>query len=630
MTSGCALSLMMISIWTGWNLLKGRVCGYAVFNIRLAKDHCSSSCSTYYSPKRNSDPVSTLYASTIEDLIAAAFSPTADGQLKSKKLAPSKDIPKARDNSPLQASIYRSERRGSSSKFGSFNELKDRKEAKTDQRSSSSSRLSYKMLEELSREKYPLQRPSEFIYGRASLSTPKIAQDTEIKAAGGGQRVGQNINSITSLNNIVNSTAGGVKRISNSTSIKEMNINLLIVKYSPKQIAQLLETYKSQYHELRIKTSFVVPKDKAWPKWSHGLQLGQYCARIKYAESIRGKISKEHPVLYQALNDVGFLWKHSDYMSEKTFQALLAYKALHGNLAVPATFVVPSNAADWDPKFWGMSLGRIVQGIRHDNYYPELVARLVENGFDMEAQKRGKNYTVVENALLVYKQQFGNLNINGSFVVAEDDERYPKEMRGSALATVVKSIRNNGAYAEHKERLVELGFDFDSKVGRIPDILTALTCYRSAYPKAKFIPHGYVVPHNITTFPNRMWGMKLGLMYTNIRHRGDFKDLKKKIELMGYDLSTNKRPSFDTALEALRCYKLVNPDDTRVPKSYVVAKKSKAFPEHTWGLKLGLIFHNMATKGTYKKQKQKVLDLGFSLPVHSSGSHDNSESSIGQ
>jgi hypothetical protein len=72
-------------------------------------------------------------------------------------------------------------------------------------------------------------------------------------------------------------------------------------------------------------------------------------------------------------------------------------------------------------------------------------------------------FNVIYSALEVYKLTHGDLLVPQKFVVPEGDVRFPVETWGMKLGGFVNSIRNRGAYSEHKVKLEELGFVFKKK-----------------------------------------------------------------------------------------------------------------------------------------------------------------------
>ena len=73
------------------------------------------------------------------------------------------------------------------------------------------------------------------------------------------------------------------------------------------------------------------------------------------------------------------------------------------------------------------------------------------------------------------------------------------------------------------------------------------------------IPKSFTIPENIT-YPEELWGMKLGLKTSNFIYRGDFEGHRDKIEEIG--LSSGKmgfdKRHWEFIFTALQTYKQIN------------------------------------------------------------------------
>jgi hypothetical protein len=70
------------------------------------------------------------------------------------------------------------------------------------------------------------------------------------------------------------------------------------------------------------------------------------------------------------------------------YSALEAYMAVHGNLLVPARFVVPQDDVNYPSEAWGMKLGGNVSTIRSKGAYSEHKVKLEELGFVFKTNKK--------------------------------------------------------------------------------------------------------------------------------------------------------------------------------------------------------------------------------------------------
>ena len=138
---------------------------------------------------------------------------------------------------------------------------------------------------------------------------------------------------------------------------------------------------------------------------------------------------------FEQLEAMGFVWFRSEWAWEKQIvPGLVAYKAIHGNLEVPYSFVVPASEG-WPERLHGFRLGNAVHSIRsrqsHVEDDPERRQWLDNMGFvwdDLERQ-----WEVAKEALATYKQLHGDLEVPWRFVVPESKE-WPEEMWGTREA----------------------------------------------------------------------------------------------------------------------------------------------------------------------------------------------------
>eukprot|EP01038_Epipyxis_sp_PR26KG_P015300 gene15300-20611_t len=153
------------------------------------------------------------------------------------------------------------------------------------------------------------------------------------------------------------------------------------------------------YYKNNIDEDLIVPPDFTFPEYDEntnnipielsGLKLGFYVQSIKSED----KLVFGHADRVQRLNSIGFPWEessraaHSKKRFENIYLGMVTYKELYGDLFVPQSFTVPSEAP-WDESTWGLKLGARVNAIRTQgtfiNSYPERRDRLDKLGFSWE------------------------------------------------------------------------------------------------------------------------------------------------------------------------------------------------------------------------------------------------------
>jgi Fe2+ transport system protein FeoA len=217
-----------------------------------------------------------------------------------------------------------------------------------------------------------------------------------------------------------------------------------------------LKAYKATHGDLLIPHKFVVPEgDVRFPVDTWGMKLGQNLMSIRCIGTFA-----EHRVKLEELG-VNFeveKIQHYDFLTH-IYPALEAYKAVHGNLLVPYSFVVSEGDANYPADTWGMNLGILVCTIRNNGDHLKYKERLTALGFVYESVS-DVQFDVIYSALQAYKAVHDNLLVPRKFIVPQDDVRFPADTWGMKLGHNVKNIRARGDYSEHRAKLEELGFVF--------------------------------------------------------------------------------------------------------------------------------------------------------------------------
>ena len=133
------------------------------------------------------------------------------------------------------------------------------------------------------------------------------------------------------------------------------------------------------------------------------------------------------------------------------------YKAAYGDLKVPSRFVVPS-MPPWPEPGWGLKLGTKVAAIRSTGKFlegeqaDERRQLLDDMGFlwrlrspSPDKKMDGVKFEQIYDALSLYKQKYGDLEVPASFVIpVTDDENndWPEHTRGLPLGGKLSTIRS--------------------------------------------------------------------------------------------------------------------------------------------------------------------------------------------
>ncbi len=298
------------------------------------------------------------------------------------------------------------------------------------------------------------------------------------------------------------------------------------------------------------------------------------------------------------------------------------YKKQFGDLKVKTQFVIPPDAEVQLPEhvFKKNRLGEYVQHIRrhlrgakNSNYCEKDLTELKEMGF-VENTFDEKNRCVLL-AFNEYKDRFGNCNVLESFKIPKNDLSWSKDVRGLNLGIILRDIRNRAQHKNIHDDLSALGVDLGSQNAGIDfeRTYTALTSYKSVHGHVK-VPFSFLVPENDARYPEETWRVKLGIGLYNIRCRGRFAEHRDRLVALGVDFEVKHQVGFDVIYSALVAYKSVN-GHVKVPQKFVVPMNDSAYPESSWGLKLGAIVWRIRKRGNYAEHREKLVALGVDFKV---------------
>lgn len=209
----------------------------------------------------------------------------------------------------------------------------------------------------------------------------------------------------------------------------------------------LLKRYKEIHGDLFVPKLYTIPSDKKWSSEFWGYKLGLYVQLLR--KNFKNKKMKPKELL-----DIGFIWDvhESRYLQIKL--ALLTYSYINGDMLIPSKFIVPTTS-EWPKEIHGLKLGNKVHHIRFQNQYKSFRNDLQSIGFVWNSEIYSYEKTL--RALKLYKKIYGDMNIKKTFIVPNDD-KWPEELKGFDLGSIVGSIRYDGRYEEHKDELDKLGF----------------------------------------------------------------------------------------------------------------------------------------------------------------------------
>jgi hypothetical protein len=296
--------------------------------------------------------------------------------------------------------------------------------------------------------------------------------------------------------------------------------------------------------------------------------------------------------------------KYMNYNLVKT--ALMKYKEIYGNMLVTGSFIVPKNSTDFPEEFWEMKLGGHVNTIRNNNAYAEHKDELIALGFDYGSQKF--TYYSVKLGLLKFKEIYGNMLVTQSFIIPTNSSNFPEECWEMRLGVTVQSIRNSNAYAEHKDELMALGFDYRSQHSTYDSVKLALLKYKEIYGNM-LVTQSFIIPTNSSDFPEECWEMKLGINVNSIRSQNAYAEHKDDLIALGFDYGS-QIPTYDFVKLALLKYKEIY-GNMLVTGTFIIPTNSSDFPEEFWEMRLGGTVSHIRSQNGYAEHKDELIALGF-------------------
>jgi hypothetical protein len=280
-------------------------------------------------------------------------------------------------------------------------------------------------------------------------------------------------------------------------------------------VKQAIQYFKKKGTSSTIPLNYQFPdNDDTIPLPIRGFKIGNAIRRIKYSGAF--------PNHRDELERLGVTTSSKDKL-EVYMQALQAYKDLYGNVSVPRSFVITGDMKGFPEHSQGLKLGLKAATLRTMKHTlsDDTIKRL--EALDFRWRPSADNYHQFLNALLIYKQVNGNLDIPRQYKVPKDDDTYPPELWGMKLGFKVANVRNRNDYSEYREELEALGLLSNRLVYDVRHwdaILSALKTFQEVHSNVN-VPFDFTVPSREPWHPSTH-GLKLGYRLHNIKYRGDF------------------------------------------------------------------------------------------------------------
>lgn len=284
----------------------------------------------------------------------------------------------------------------------------------------------------------------------------------------------------------------------------------------------------------------------------------------------------------------------TQFQFDKVYEGLVIYKKLNPDrVRIPKTFVVPETT-NYPKYLWGMKLGRsFYRMVERGNFKP-FHDKIIALGYVLSKQKGGtgdksadaenddsqavnaqheparllvdlsfnqvdapkerkymrltrtsqsnyvSNFAAFIEAMEIYKLQNPEATrIPSSYVVPSGPgSSFPNHLWGLNIGYQYSRMLYSGLYKEFKDRVAQLGFALHVESGKASRldrevVIEAFQAYRLLFPDQNDVPLKFVVAENSPAFPARTWGVKLGMIWRDIK-KGSYKQLHDKFRSMGY------------------------------------------------------------------------------------------------
>jgi hypothetical protein len=303
--------------------------------------------------------------------------------------------------------------------------------------------------------------------------------------------------------------------------------------------------------------------------------------------------------------------------------ALKTYREIYGHVRVPKRFVVPRDDLRWPIDTRGRKIGNFVRCLRQrqGRLSQHQVNALDELGF---AWGRPLDEIWIKKLLAInmYKRIHGDLRVPRRFIVPTNDQRWPIETHGMHLGNAVSDLRREKANLSQNQlnALEALGFVWGVSLDHTwRKKLLALNIFKDIHGHL-CVPQRFVVPTDDQRWPIDTYGLNLGKVVSDLRHRknGLPQNQLHALEALGFDWGLSHREKWRKQLMALTTF-AQKYGHMRVPFHFIVPTDDPAWPEATHGVKLGRFVNYLhQEKDKLSPIQLNALDeLGFVLiPSH--------------
>jgi len=285
---------------------------------------------------------------------------------------------------------------------------------------------------------------------------------------------------------------------------------------------------------------------------------------------------------------------------------------------IPKSFMIAKDDIRFPEALRGKDLGNIVEEIRLVNVYADKREELKALGMTFSVRHKSVNKFL--SAFSKYKEIYGNDDVPKTYLIPQDDVRYPEEVRGMRLGKYIELIKTGHIYNQERKRLQAAGIRIITELNQIASqrqrtgnnfasIKQALLKYQELHG-GMLIPYDYNIHFNDTRYPPLIWGMNLGIVVHKMRNLGYYSEYKDELEAIGFDYDLHI-PVFEDIHQSLLVYKELFGDVEIIPKSFMIAKDDIRFPEALRGKDLGNIVEEIRLVNVFADKREELKALGM-------------------
>jgi hypothetical protein len=219
---------------------------------------------------------------------------------------------------------------------------------------------------------------------------------------------------------------------------------------------------------------------------------------------------------------------------EHTLYGRAPYATLSSVSAFPRMFTIPLGGPH-------SNVTMVPSALEYPHTASFIYDEIASRTYGVKRSNPRSQWDRVKPALLRYKELKGDLLVPMSYKIEEGNRDYPKELWGLHLGRVVGKIRMMESYKDRRDELLEMGFRYDRQQTTVKHpgaygwdaIKLAFQLYKQHEGHMK-VPKKFVVPEDPESWPPHLFGMRLGIVFDNIKYQGGYRQHHDELISMGF------------------------------------------------------------------------------------------------